>query len=160
MCDCPEIQVKHWEDGWEDGDYFWDGSKVCLCGMDYLVIKQLFKDGRNYVRFAMREPMPCIVWEQTSPCSDISAKIGIYEVASLHNALWLPRQDQLQEMVKTTETEPAPIVVEMLARFATWGLYVENYPFTSMEQLWLAFAMKEKHSKRWDGDKWVKASQD
>ncbi|TES89947.1 MAG: hypothetical protein E3J87_11075 [Candidatus Cloacimonadota bacterium] len=30
----------------------------------------------------------------------------------------------------------------------------ESYPFTSMEQLWLAFYMWEKHEKTWDGEKW------
>ena len=28
--------------------------------------------------------------------------------------------------------------------------------FTSMEQLWLAFVMKEKHGKVWSDDQWVK----
>lgn len=26
--------------------------------------------------------------------------------------------------------------------------------FTSMEQLWLAFVMKEKYNKTWDGNEW------
>ena len=25
-----------------------------------------------------------------------------------------------------------------------------------MEQLWLAFVLKENHGKAWDGDKWLK----
>ncbi len=27
--------------------------------------------------------------------------------------------------------------------------------FTSMEQLWLAFVMKEKYNKVWDGEEWI-----
>lgn len=35
-----------------------------------------------------------------------------------------------------------------------------DYPkkFTSMEQLWLAFVMKEKHNKAWNGEDWVKVT--
>ena len=71
--------------------------------------------------------------------------------------VWLPRQDQLQEMV---------IKLDGAANWSTlinWILSFEkflwsDYPithFTSMEQLWLAFVMKEKYNKIWDGDKWL-----
>jgi len=29
-------------------------------------------------------------------------------------------------------------------------------PFHSMEQLWLAFVMKELYNKQWSGEEWVK----
>ena len=74
MCDCPEIQVPHWEKGWIEGDYFWDGEKVYLCGMDYLCVKSIFRDNRNYVKFAIREPMTALVYEQHSPTSTIAIK--------------------------------------------------------------------------------------
>jgi len=68
--------------------------------------------------------------------------------------IWLPRQDQLQIMVGDFD-----------AGFIDWW-YWRNavYPhmqnpfskekFTSFEQLWLAFVMKEKFNKVWDGEKW------
>jgi len=31
----------------------------------------------------------------------------------------------------------------------------ETEQFTSMEQLWLAFVMKELHQKKREGDKWI-----
>ena len=76
--------------------------------------------------------------------------------------IWLPRQDQIQEMM----SEPDTIV--MFSRFV--GFFVQkdwhdlgelsdninNIDKQSAEQLWLAFYMHEKHKKTWDGEKWVK----
>ncbi len=72
--------------------------------------------------------------------------------------LWLPRQDQLQEMyrqaVKCSEGKSA--TWRFVIDIASW-LGNKRYPnaFTSMEQLWLAFVMKEKHNKTWDGKNWA-----
>jgi len=79
----------------------------------------------------------------------------------LVKTVWLPRQDQLQEMVSEY---PAHWVA-----FLNWS--ERDYPikvydgqerqplpfwhFQSMEQLWLAFVMKEKFGKLWDSDNWV-----
>ena len=66
--------------------------------------------------------------------------------------LWLPRQDQLQEMFGDT-------LYFLSLHFACFvdGLNGGSSlrPFTSYEQLWLAFVMKEKHSKTWNGQEWV-----
>lgn len=73
------------------------------------------------------------------------------------NLIWLPRQDQLQEMLNIK-------LESMLGDFynaigvlweAGWTLREEYEQFTSMEQLWLAFVMKEKYNKIWDGESWV-----
>ena len=64
---------------------------------------------------------------------------------------WLPRQDDLQEMVK----KDGAIVDWGFYHFANDGIgYYLEY-FNSMEQLWLAFVMKEKHSKTWNGEEWA-----
>jgi hypothetical protein len=52
--------------------------------------------------------------------------------------VWLPRQDQLQEMYGTFQE-----------------CSVNGGVVTSMEQLWLAFVMKEKHNKVWNGNDWI-----
>jgi len=78
--------------------------------------------------------------------------------------VWLPRQDQLQEIVRGSKH------LHLLAyEFAAYfhGSIDPLYPeigrdnFTvdsdnSMEQMWLAFVMKVKYSKIWDGEEWVK----
>ena len=75
--------------------------------------------------------------------------------------IWLPRQDQLQEMVDKNED---PIVLS--CRFTKWVtgltcLYSESWgerdPHNwSMEQLWLAFVMFEKYGKVWSGTEWIR----
>ncbi len=70
--------------------------------------------------------------------------------------IWLPRQSQLQEMVELVVTgqtgypEVSAAVLDKLNNYQWHGF------FKSMEQLWLAFVMKEKFSKTWDGDKWAR----
>jgi len=91
----------------------------------------------------------------TSPCqpitSDLEKKVSYLKTIK---AVWLPRQDQLQEMV-----------IEKYATF--WDLaiafsnvlmgenasYFEN--FDSMEKLWLAFIMLEKYKRKWKDGEWV-----
>lgn len=67
--------------------------------------------------------------------------------------VWLPRQDQLQEMLG----KPLP---ELSAEFNAWEsspyfLNRRSWVFSSMEQLWLAFVMLERFGKIWDGEDWV-----
>ena len=69
--------------------------------------------------------------------------------------VWLPRQDQLQEMVEVDEY-PYTLVEKFWSWFDMHNKSGEKIDYESMEQLWLAFVLKEKFSKTWDGDKWVK----
>ena len=71
--------------------------------------------------------------------------------------IWLPRQDQLQDILEYS-------VVDLVYDFYEFchGLDIfyddkgkgEFNNFKSMEQLWLAFVMYEKYVKYWDGEKW------
>ena len=71
------------------------------------------------------------------------------------NHIWLPRQDQLQEILFTHKEHLFPQCV-LLREFIREGeLYILHF-LKSMEQLWLAFAMKEKYNKIWNGEDWVK----
>jgi len=76
--------------------------------------------------------------------------------------VWIPRQDQLQEMV-VTDSGGLPYW-SLLSRFYDWALESGagggtkvSYKRASMEQLWLAFVMNEKYHKEWDFEKkeWV-----
>ena len=67
------------------------------------------------------------------------------------NGIWLPRQDQLQEMVSYIGDT---WVIEQYFHNYLHSIYTHERK-DSMEQLWLAFVMKEKHNKVWDGDKWT-----
>ena len=79
----------------------------------------------------------------------------------LDNAIWLPLQHQLQEMAKSIYEkdiqESINFHIVLLDDFQDWVLNQALYTsrqLQSMEQLWLAFVMKEKYNKVWDGDKW------
>lgn len=74
--------------------------------------------------------------------------------------IWLPRQNQLQKMIgsfNSEDFENVPVyacpkyMVEDLFEFAQDDC---KMGLTSMEQLWLAFVMKEKFNKTWDGEDW------
>ena len=71
----------------------------------------------------------------------------------LDGETWLPRQDQLQEMVLNPPNTLCSDIPTMVRLF---GVFLAVHPqFNSMEQLWLAFVMKEKYNKTWDGESWV-----
>lgn len=74
-----------------------------------------------------------------------------------YNAIWLPRQDQLQEMLNYGMTELVCGLFIFYKDNNTFEINLDGYPrsFTSMEQLWLAFVMKERFNKTWDGEKWT-----
>jgi len=86
--------------------------------------------------------------------------VEVWEIASnwvlQERDLWIPRQDQIQEMVQGS----------WWCSFCNISYWIEkHFPYaideihpevllTSYEQLWLAFYMYEKHNKIWDGGKW------
>ena len=62
-------------------------------------------------------------------------------------------QDQLQEMM---ENEIGRIGMPFFWLTMLRDFCEEiGYPFTSMEQLWLAFVMKELYQKKWTGEDWI-----
>lgn len=72
--------------------------------------------------------------------------------------VWLPRQDQLQNMLDLVSKKDNDKCIDLWAlnkfnSFASdnWKIYV------SMEQLWLAFVISEKYSKEWSETKkdWI-----
>ena len=79
--------------------------------------------------------------------------------------VWLPTQDQLQEMLGFPLKEDRGQLYEVglidLFVSFTFDWHYEEYQsdikdFTSMEQIWLAMFMKEKHHKIWKDGDWVK----
>ncbi len=74
----------------------------------------------------------------------------------------LPRQDQLQEMVKVFESDTLTLQYNFMEwcvpYFSAKGKFIYQWYVigkTSTEQLWLAFAQKELHNKTWDGEEWT-----
>lgn len=69
--------------------------------------------------------------------------------------VWLPRQDQLQDMVDHDAYQYGLIV-----RLHDWvqegNINSRDITACSLEQLWLAFVMKENYGKVWTGEEWAK----
>lgn len=129
MCDCEEVQGK-----WKPDDGDWAG--------------EVYKSGQ-YKTY----PHPI--------CTD-----GMYDVKDYAKTAgkWLPRQDQIQEMMDiesgcwwTGYDRPHALLNQLIYGIGTDDGFPDEYyvEFRSLEQLWLAFFMKEKHSKTWDGKRWV-----
>lgn len=88
--------------------------------------------------------------------------ISVGDSAEEEDCIWLPRQDQLQEMVQSTEDDCAGdmlwrVIIEIDGSQVDYSGTVSEYyhQFSTLEQLWLAFVMKEKYNKTWDGEKWT-----
>ena len=78
---------------------------------------------------------------------------GSLQKRIMDNKTWLPRQDQLQEMVKPKPDYPfAYIICDFVKYYENRG--ETEFNACSMEQWWLCFYMKEKHNKTWNGTEW------
>lgn len=92
-------------------------------------------------------------------------EIGCNDKKSKIDKLWLPKQNQLQEMCATDndidfsleEIIEAPNnYMKMYINPYYVGKMPEVYATLTMEQLWLMIYMHEKYKKFWNGKNWVK----
>lgn len=88
----------------------------------------------------------------------IGADYKWYKEHRNKQVIWLPRQDQLQEMIKSEDENLVEFRERIICGFSAWCevLRMTNdfRDYLSMEQLWLAFVMKEKYNKVWNGEDW------
>jgi len=68
--------------------------------------------------------------------------------------IWLPRQDQLQDMLVYDELPLDSFIVSFWRWYEKLG--GKELLFKSMEQFLLAYVMNKKYGKVWKGDKWSK----
>lgn len=108
----------------EKSGYWWNDFFACKDHKTQLRPMQLYKD----------------------PCPAVEGNLCLRR----SNEIWLPRQDQLQDMLFCW-------IGDMIKEFYLW--FVEDVVckqhFIGMEQLWLAFVMEKKYHKIWDGEDWV-----
>lgn len=82
------------------------------------------------------------------------------------DATWLPRQDEIQEMIGNFE-KCVDIITSLEDEIGFFTAYTGFPPtkfiqfselprFGSMEKLWLCIYMHEKYKLVWDGEKWIK----
>jgi len=76
------------------------------------------------------------------------------------DCIWLPRQDQLQEIgldcFPYWKSDHKSL--NLIQNFHEWyeedsGMHEGSHDL-SMEQLWLCYVMEEKYNKRWNGKEW------
>ena len=69
---------------------------------------------------------------------------------------WMPRQDQLQEII-VGDSNFSPTYHAKFKQFVNndpWARAIQYERAITYEQLWLAFVMKEKYNKVWNGSTW------
>jgi hypothetical protein len=90
-----------------------------------------------------------------SPCqtiiSDLEKKVSYLKTIK---AVWLPRQDQLQETVIENYATSWDLAIAFSnVLMGDNASYFDK--FDSMEKLWLAFIMLEKYQRKWNEGEWV-----
>ncbi len=136
MCDCEEIQGRH---TFSEGDWFRYHSGYCVEAI------------RAYFGGDIEDELCNAQADTSCRCS-----------SGHRQYLWLPRQDQLQEMVDEWWKENGDYGQPLIKGLYDFAMAYNPQPFRedelpikSWEQLWLAFVMKSLHSKVWDGNSWV-----
>lgn len=74
----------------------------------------------------------------------------------IEKGIWLPTQEHLQEMM-TKQGYFRFSLIELFYHFANnmFGVSLKKQKYNSMNELWLAFVMKEKYHKVWNGKDWA-----
>ena len=91
--------------------------------------------------------------------TDGETKIMTQEEWDKNKNVWLPRQDQLQDMAWDKEYHEDNSD-HLLMRFYTEIHKIPDFDwqywgrFRTMEQKWLAFVMKSRYNKVWINDEW------
>lgn len=91
-------------------------------------------------------------WFYSKSMPDVSAGPAIREFNANEGEIWLPRQDQLQEMVIK---EGGGTCIALIGASHLMAERLNHYIFDSFEQLWLAYLMHNRYQKEWDNEKWI-----
>lgn len=146
MCDTKDIQ-KTWQP--EEGDIFWDARIDATQA-------SIEKISKGLMTFSRRLGLG-IVAKGIVLC-DCGEEIELYPFDKFYpqdNCIWLPRQDQLQNMAWESLGTYCSNKMNSLT-WGIWDFYNSIDDLDSMEQLWLAFVMKKKFNKVWTGGEWIK----
>jgi len=135
-------------------------------------VQQFFLDGRNCYAYKInvdREDEIC--YGDNDRSNNVATFWGLFgdDVQATGNIgediVWLPRQDQLQEMCFSSSDLNVYFVIDDVD-FGGFIKFVEKdiatrkeLLFKTMEQYWLAFIMGQRYQKKWAGDKWTPQNQ-
>jgi len=139
------------QDAWkpEKGDFIYgntlayldlEGDKLFVYG-DWIELSDKYQTGWS----AWDGPNNCKKCNEHGSDDDIDFIPGV----------WLPRQDQLQEMIGSTDPFDST-TLDCWNSFRDWVIrQCECRGIKTHEQYWLSFVMKEKYNKIWNGKDWV-----
>jgi len=144
---------------WEpaEGDWFFDGKIVKCLGSDCWGLSKILNNScRIYDTTGIREVR---MFKLDDAAEAETVRTIALRTSILYNPIWLPTQDQLQQMIDIYEDIQYGVL--LLDTFYRWShSYFKPIPFgdnsMSWEQLWLAFIMKVKYNKIWKSHIWVK----
>lgn len=130
---------------WQPSD--WD-NVWCKQEAEVVVLSGYCTDGGYYGHHTPGKQLDYY----TGSCDDLSQD----NFKDFH--IWLPRQDQLQEMIHDYKYKLGRFSGShgLIRDFAFWVEEVSNLPCASMEQLWLAFLMHDPYRKKWTREDWIK----
>ena len=74
------------------------------------------------------------------------------------DCIWLPRQDQLQEMLGSSLCTDSPVTAWLDKLWPFYKAHHHEACWMTWEQFWLCFVMRVLHKKCWDGKGWVNAA--
>jgi hypothetical protein len=129
---------------------------IKMCNCPEIQDRHEWKDGDYYTcttYFTNRTPRTQV--EIGIYCSSCESDYPPPQFPKEH---WLPRQEDIQGMLKDDSLDIMFPHVVLLGNIYRAVTNMELSPTETMEQLFLCYYMKEKHNKVWDGGKWVKVS--
>lgn len=134
-----------------EGDYFYQPtSRPFLEGQFCVYDVRLLIRGPESGRLCFPEIVSGGPWGEYN-------EDGLEYIDDTARLIWLPRQDQFQEMIEGT----APAVLMAFANEAfdrdhDWIEVIAPYKaLASMEQMWLCYVMSERYQRRWTGEEWA-----
>jgi hypothetical protein len=133
---------------WKEGDCIWADGIHWLTYEMYKV-----KEVQEIIYFMMTKDISLL---DNTHCMAEKVTIGRgeYSLNRYYKPIWLPRQDQLQEMVWDCLSKFCTDKMDNLA-WCLWSQYNKMEDVDSMEKLWLSVTMKEKFKKKWNGEDWT-----
>lgn len=152
MCKCArKIQYNKYADGFEEGDYVFDGKIVRIVGHDFLNVRSKYQNApRQMYEFYMVESQPEINNDHLP--YEIEMKTGKYVIERISHPIWLPRQDQLQELTSTPQLNTSG---NQIKAFNLWYKYFDKIlSGCSFEQIWLHYLMSIKYTSIWYESGW------
>lgn len=126
---------------------------MCRKATEVQAMKEFFEDG-DYYSYPEKKTIGISIY---SSCAYSEGYIDYKRNEG--SSTWLPKQDQLQEIVwNVVQVKPGTCRTPLMKLFAEFLEFAgdSGANYDSFEQLWLAFVMKEKYGLVWDKNDWIK----